>query len=174
MNSDQSGFPITGTSEFFIRPALQRLFCAVGELELGETGNACRADIRYLDRIDDRVQWVGWEPGHVLHWHPFKLRLHNTARAGLHITSEWRHETDEMRYGANFKIRKSGIFVLNPSNVLCIGEELLSAMDSPTEREIVDSVLLTRFGLGGGFESMLRLGLPAYSLPEPRAVFLTH
>lgn len=158
----------------FTRAAVQRLFCAVGDPEQDAAGNVRRADVRFFDRVGDKMAWYPWEEGKVLHWNPFRLRLNNTPRAGLHVTSEWMVPGGEMRYGSNFKITEGGIFALNPSNIVCLGEPLDEAVADNSEKDLLDRVLLTRFGLRGGYREVLKLPLPSGALPEPGRFLLTY
>ena len=150
----------------FTRPSLVRLFCAVDAIESDGEGRATKADVLYLDRIEGRAQLLPWDIGHVLHFHPFKLRLCSTPRAGLHVTSEWRAPSGEMRYGSNFMLRKEGVFVLNPSLVVNAGECLDDALGHFDERRLVEQVLKEIFGLIGGASALK--GLMATRGPAPR------
>lgn len=154
------------SSELYRRSTMQRLFLAVGEAEGG------LKDIRYLERYLDGPIWKPWAVGQTLHWTPFKVRLNDTARAGLHVTAEWRDDEGEMRYGSNFKIRTAGVFVLNPSNVMSSAEEIGTAISDPSEARLIDRVLSDRFGVKGGFRSALAMALPHGALVGPDRFFL--
>ncbi|MDW9481390.1 hypothetical protein GOB57_22340 [Sinorhizobium meliloti] len=154
------------TSEIFRRPTMQRLFLAVGSLDASEP------DVRYLERYLDGPAWEPWLVGRTLHFHPFKVRLNATPRAGLHVTTEWRDAAGEMRYGSNFKIREPGVFVLNPSNVVSSAEEIGSATRDSTETRLIDRVLSERFGVTGGYRSALAMPLPNGALVDPERFFL--
>lgn len=154
-------------SELFRRPTMHRLFLAVGgDMEAG------KPDIRFLERFLDGPAWMPWNVGHTLHWHPFKLRLNDTPRAGLHVTTEWRDDDGEMRYGSNFKIRSAGVFVLNPSNVMLSAEEIGSVTKDITEEWLINRVLSERFGVNGGYRSALAMPLPPGALVDPSRFFL--
>lgn len=118
------------TSELYRRPTMQRLFLAVGEVKDG------RRDVRYLELYIDGPVWNTWPVGQTLHWTPFKVRLNYTPRAGLHVTTEWRDDDGEMRYGSNFKIKTTGVFVLNRSNVMSSAEEIGMAIRDPSEARL--------------------------------------
>jgi len=74
-------------NQLFTRPSLSRLFCAVRGVERDGSGRAVPGAAYYLDAVGGKVGWIPWEVGHVLHWHPFKVKLCRTPRAGLHVTS---------------------------------------------------------------------------------------
>jgi hypothetical protein len=145
---------------------MQRLFLAVGGMEAQTT------DIRYLERsVASGPAWTRWEVGQKLHWHPFKLVLNNTARAGFHVTTEWRDDDGEMRYGSNFKIRTTGVFVLNPSNVMSSAEEIGFSVRDRNEERLIDRVLDERFGIAGGYRAALALPLPRGAMVDPGRFF---
>lgn len=148
------------------RPNLQRLLMAVGGDLSGDS-----PDIRYLDSHCGLLKWKKWEAGHVLHWHPFKIRLNNTPRAGLHITTEWTTDDGDVRYGSNFKIRQPGVFVINPSNILASAEEIGAAVGDHTEASLIDKALYHRFGLRGGYREALAMRLPEGALVDPGRFF---
>jgi hypothetical protein len=154
------------TSEIYRRPTMQRLFVAVGKTEAG------RLDVHYLERYQDGPVWIAWSVGQTLHWNPFKVRLNETPRAGLHVTTEWCDDDGEMRYASNFKIRAAGVFVINPSNVMASAEEIGVATNDPSESMTIDRVLLDRFGLEGGFRAALAMPLPRGALVDPARFFL--
>lgn len=130
-------------AETFHRPSAQRLFCRVNAMGQGFE----------VDHFDAGAGWAGWQSwnvGSVLHWHPFKLHLNVTQRAGLHITAEWRDVDGDMRYGSNHKVREAGVFVLNPSGVMGLGERWADAVRDPGEASIIHRFLVSRFGMSGG------------------------
>lgn len=154
------------TSEMYCRPTMQRLFFAVGDMASGQR------DVYFLERYLAGPVWEPWVVGQPLHWNPFKIRLNETLRAGLHVTTEWRDDDGEMRYGSNFKIRTAGVFVLNPSNVMTSAEEIGIATRDPSEARLIDRVLAERFGVVGGYRSALAMPLPPGALVEPARFFL--
>jgi len=160
--------PTISALELHQRATLQRLFFAVGT---GEDGGL---HVRHLDLREGAHRWCPWDVGEVLRWSPFRVRLNDTPRAGLHVTTEWQDAAGEMRYGSNFKIRDTGVFVLNPSNVMLAAESLRDALSNQTERLLLDSIAATRFGLPGGITDALASGLPPYALPDPSVFFATY
>ena len=157
-------------SVFRTRPGMIRLFAAVGECAFDSAGNAVDADVRFLERAENGVVWETWRVGQNLHWHPFRLRLSKTARAGLHITAE----TGDGRYLSNLKIREPGVFVLNPSNAVCLAEPIETAIDGDVEGCVVNDVLRLHYGLNGGYLETLKIPMPSGALRDPSRFFLTH
>jgi hypothetical protein len=123
-----------------------RLVFRVASVTLDDAGNARSADVRVLDAIGRNPIWRRWKVGMTLHWRPFKITLLHTKRAGLHVSASWRDDNRELRYGGNFKIRDRGVFVLNPSNVVCIAEPLIEAIGCKPEADLIDDNLRLRFG----------------------------
>jgi len=128
------------------RAAALRLFFRVADVTLDTAGNARLADVRFVDNVGGTPVWRRWSVGQTLHWHPFKLTLLDTRRAGIHVASEWRDTRDVMRYGGNCMIRDRGVFVLNPSNVVSVAEPLVEALGFRPEADLMDDVLRHRFG----------------------------
>jgi len=130
----------------FTRPDTFRLFARVEDPVLDEAGNARTARVFHLG-IDAAgwPAWIPWAIGECLHWHPFRIALLSTRRAGLHLISEWTQGSGERRYGANFSLSAPGILVLTPCNVLTAAEPLDAALASPVEHRHLDHVLRERF-----------------------------
>jgi len=128
------------------RATALRLFLRVVSVDLDASGNARAADVRFLDRVGERVVWRRWTVGQKLHWHPFKVSLLNTKRAGLHVASEWRDARGDMRYAGNYMLRHEGVFVISPGNVVCVAEPLVTALSVKPEADLIDDVLRVRFG----------------------------
>lgn len=155
---------------FRTRPTMVRLFAAVGDCSFDAAGNAVLADVRFLDVSPEGPVWLKWDVGRILHWHPFRLRLDSTQRAGLHVNAE----TGEGRYLSNFKIRGPGVFVLNPSNAVSLAEGVETAVDGDVEGCVVDDVLRLHYDVRGGFRSILKLAMPRGAIKDPSLFFLTH
>jgi hypothetical protein len=127
-----------------------RLFLSVADVERDPAGNCRAATVGMLDHAFGRPAWRRWNIGQKAHFHPFKVALLDTRRAGLHLVSEWRRDGErDLRFAAVHSIREPGIFVLNPSNVAAMAEPIADAFRDPIEARYVRSNLCDRFGLDG-------------------------
>jgi hypothetical protein len=129
------------------RPDTFRLFALAEGLSFDEGGNARSGRLYHLGTDGRWPCWIPWAIGECLHWHPFRVALLSTRRAGLHLVSEWRQGDGERRYGANHPVRGQGVLVITPCNVLRAAETLDEALSSPAEEAHLDAVLCARFGL---------------------------
>lgn len=128
------------------RPDSFRLFALAENLAFDARGNARSGDVYFLDRVSGGSVWVPWILGECVHWHPFRLALLSTPRAGLHVVSEWRAGTDDpLRYGSNVQLARDGVLVLSPCNVVRPAERLEDALVCRTEAAHIVAVLRHRF-----------------------------
>lgn len=133
----------SSSSAFDNDPKYQRFFYRVAD-----------GEVSYLDRTIT-ASWRHWAVGHVLHWHPYKVTLLRTKRAGLHIVSNWRAQDGDMRYGSNVGIASEGIFVLSPGQVVEPAMEVDAALRNPFERDLICTVLQQRFQMDFGVTAYL-------------------
>jgi hypothetical protein len=110
--------------------------------------------VGYLDFAGSAC-WRPWHIGQVLHWHPFKVALQNTKRAGLHIVSSWRGPDEEMRYGSNVSIEEANVFVMAPGQVTGGVITLEQACQNPFELHLLTSMLRYRFKVDFGATAKL-------------------
>lgn len=141
-------------------PEAARLFALVDGIVHDEAGNVRAADVyflcdtgvgagTYIDggygpdvNVGKGLEWVRWHDGFTLHWHPFRLTLVNTARAGLHIVSSWRDPRNgEFRYGANMFFEQEGVLVMAPCSVVGAGRPLAELMRFGSEERQLNEVL---------------------------------
>jgi hypothetical protein len=128
------------------RPDTFRLFALFEGVATDEKGNARSGRAYQLGSEDGFPAWIPWQVGDCLHWHPFRVALLSTRRAGLHVLTEWRQGEGERRYGANHQVTGDGVLVLTPFSVMSAAEPLDDAMESPVEAAHLEAVLLHRFG----------------------------
>jgi hypothetical protein len=124
-------------------PKYQRLFY---RFEAGQ--------VTYLD-FSGCACWRPWHIGQVLHWHPLKVTLQSTKRAGLHIVSTWRGADGEMRYGSNVGVADENVFVMAPGQVTDATMTLEQACRNPFELHLLTSILRYRFRLDFGATAKL-------------------
>jgi hypothetical protein len=124
-------------------PKYQRLFY---RLEAGQ--------VMYLDFAGSAC-WRPWHIGQVLHWHPFKVTLQSTKRAGLHIVSTWRGPDGEMRYGSNVGIADENVFVMAPGQVVGGVMSVEQASRNPFELDLLTAMLRHRFKIDFGATAKL-------------------
>ncbi len=145
----------------------RRLFALAEGIALDAAGNARSGTVRYLDRtgrgsgcpdgdyggpgIGQGYEWLLWKPGQTIYWHPFRLTLRNTRRAGLHIVALWRDPKDgEIRYGTTIPVRHDGILALAPANAAEPVRPLADAMALPGEEAILNDNLRIFYRWGCG------------------------
>jgi hypothetical protein len=124
-------------------PKYQRLFY---RFEAGQ--------VTYLD-FAGRACWRPWHIGQVLHWHPFKVTLQSTKRAGLHIVSTWRGHDGEMRYGSNVGVADENVFVMAPGQVTGGVMTVEHASRNPFELDLLTALLRQRFKIDFGATAKL-------------------
>jgi hypothetical protein len=120
----------------------------VSDVTLDEAGNCRSATIGMLDRAFGRLAWRRWHVGQKAHFHPFKVGLLDTRRAGLHLVSEWRRDLEgELKFAGAHPIRENDVFVIDPSSVTTLAEPFDQVILDPIEARYVRSNLCDRFGM---------------------------
>lgn len=149
------------------RPSGIRLFMRASDLVLDDAGNCRQARIEMLDLLHEGPVWRRWNIGQKAHFHPFKVALLDTKRAGLHLASEWRRGlSGELKFASAYSVREAGYFVINPSNVACLAEPFSMAMEDPLEARYVRANLCGRFGVPEVYKPWLIDRLPR--LPDEK------